>query len=415
MHDEEEGIEAGPIARFESGLGHFSEAGFLTANAIETVANEFEQQGRFFQEEGGYGREVLKERSVPVEAVRQLADDEGDHFFVAGVVFPHTLEAEVFLPDVEQNEGDDVVALGMAKMNGMAIDGVTSGLIDLVPKPLSFDWHTRLRFSGTADIGDGLQAEDAEDVRVFEKPMAHFADVAEILVGDGVGGGGVEGAAGFLANGADEAGKGFADSVEFALGGVAAVALATALGGVDMDADFGKMVISNKNEEVIGFIEKPFPVGHHHGVEFDLESIGHDASQILDGEEGDFAGGDLHSAAGAFFFAKKIELLLHFGKREGLGFVCVGGKVATGAGEVAALHDVMGGPAGDNALAENLGWEVEVFGKLLPLGGEKGGDFAGALGLTGRRQHGVISRYRMDCGSDLFRCFTLRDLAGWWI
>lgn len=86
--------------------------------------------------------------------------------------------------------------------------------VDALPKTVALDGDACLGFARAANIGYGLEAEDAEGIGVFEKPAGDFGDVFEVAGGDGVGGGGFEGDARLLAYPADELGEGLADGVE---------------------------------------------------------------------------------------------------------------------------------------------------------------------------------------------------------
>lgn len=95
-------------------------------------------------------------------------------------------------------------------------------------------------------------------------------------------------------------------------------------------------------------------MGHHHGVEADIERVSNNFSQIIEGKEGDLSGSDLDLAAWSQLASDEVELLPDFGEGEWLCVIGVRSEIAAGAGEVAALHHVVGRSAGDGGLAGEL-------------------------------------------------------------
>lgn len=157
-----------------------------------------------------------------------------------------------------------------------------------------------------------------------------------------------------------------------------------------MDADFLEAVIANKCKEVMRVVEEALAIGHDHGVEVDCEGVGDDATEVINGEEGDFSGRDLDFATEALCGSQGIELLLNFGEGEGFGFVGIGREIATGAGEVATLHDVVGGSTGHRCLPEDLGREAEFFGELFPSLTEEGPGLMGGGWVAKGVFHGKV-------------------------
>lgn len=223
-----------------------------------------------------------------------------------------------------------------------------------------------MAFASASNIGDGLEAEEAKGISVLVKPLHHSGHLGEVVVGDGDGGGGLEGDSGDLTDFANEIGGGVSNGGEFLFVQGALDTGASALSGVDVDADFAQSVVADERDEVFRFFEEALAMTHDHQVEADGATVSDDTAEVCEGKEGDFTSGDLNFAPSSEGGAEVIELFLDFDEGERLGFVGILSEVAAGAREVALLHDVMGGSAKDGAPSCDLVSGFYGFGQVLP-------------------------------------------------
>lgn len=186
MDDEEEGTEPKEFFLLKHELEDLADFGAVAGDAVAGVGEGLKKEARVADQYAGEGQGIAVEGFVPIDPLAEDVEGAGEHFLVAGVVFPHALEEDSFCPDFCEDDGDDVVALAVAELEGQAVDGLAAGAVDLLPEALSL--YGALGFARPADIGYGEEAEEAEGIGIFEKPAGDICDIGEIPLGDGDGG-----------------------------------------------------------------------------------------------------------------------------------------------------------------------------------------------------------------------------------
>ena len=198
---------------------------------------------------------------------------------------------------------------------------------------------------GAAHLGDGLEADHLEGIRVPGDAAHGVRHPPEVVPGHGHGGGRHQGAPRLPPRVADDGRELLAQGVQLLLAGRVLVALAPAHGGIHVDADLAQAALLHEPLQEPGPAPERVAMGHEHGHQAQPVGVEEQLPELLLGPERHLAVRELQVPAVAEEGPQRAHLGLdgvHALRGNVVGLLA---QVAAAAGEVAPRHGPDGGPA----------------------------------------------------------------------